>query len=478
MNEQNITRRKEVDLEITDFLWEIVRNWRVIAICLIIGAVLLCGYQYIKDSRNADTTADEVVEEYSKTVHEMKEALGAQDLDQVYGAVAIKKQLDEKSDYADNSPLMAVNPYAENLILLQYRVQSDEGNAAELAAIYQDYLMYGELASEMIDCDSRKDETIYAKETYETGFTVRIRGSREADCKELAENVKKGLSAYAQRMDENFTAHELELVNESSNIIVDQELAQLQDDTALAIKNLGEHLDTIKSKMNGNQLELYVELTENQPEQNEDSAEQTGNEEETNGSDVPEQISVHISVSKFIIGGIIGIALAIIFILLKYLLSGNLRSEAEIKALYHNDVLGTIRSSVDGKRGKIDKWYVGARYGKSGKMSLEQEVELICANMKIACKENQKVYLTGSDLSGTSTEILEKIRAECEKRGVTVVSGREICYYAEALEELAKIGQVVFIEEMRKSRYNNMYQEVIRCREHQIPILGMIVIGA
>ena len=152
MNEQNMTRRKEVDLEITDFLWEIVRNWRVIAICLIIGAVLLCGYQYIKDSRNADATADEVVEEYSKTVHEMKEALGAQDLDQVYGAVAIKKQLDEKSDYADNSPLMAVNPYAENLILLQYRVQSDEGNAAELAAIYQDYLMYGELASEMIDC--------------------------------------------------------------------------------------------------------------------------------------------------------------------------------------------------------------------------------------------------------------------------------------------------------------------------------------
>ena len=55
--------------------------------------------------------------------------------------------------------------------------------------------------------------------------------------------MKKGLSAYAQRMDENFTAHELELVNESSNIIVDQELAQLQDDTALAIKNLGEHFD-------------------------------------------------------------------------------------------------------------------------------------------------------------------------------------------------------------------------------------------
>ena len=55
MNENNITtKRKETDLEITDFLWELIRNWRVIAVCLVIGAVLLCGYQYAKDSRNAN----------------------------------------------------------------------------------------------------------------------------------------------------------------------------------------------------------------------------------------------------------------------------------------------------------------------------------------------------------------------------------------------------------------------------------------
>ena len=85
MNEQNMTRRKEVDLEITDFLWEIVRNWRVIAICLIIGAVLLCGYQYIKDSRNADTTADEVVEELS-LIH-IYHLLCEPYIDHIYGSV-------------------------------------------------------------------------------------------------------------------------------------------------------------------------------------------------------------------------------------------------------------------------------------------------------------------------------------------------------------------------------------------------------
>ena len=100
MNEQNITRRKEVDLEITDFLWEIVRNWRVIAICLIIGAVLLCGYQYIKDSRNAGTTVDEVVEEYSKTVHEMKDALDRMDAKEAVFAENVKAKFgDQKLMY-------------------------------------------------------------------------------------------------------------------------------------------------------------------------------------------------------------------------------------------------------------------------------------------------------------------------------------------------------------------------------------------
>lgn len=35
-------------------------------------------------------TTDEAVEEYNKTLEEMEASLGAQDLDQVYGAVAIK----------------------------------------------------------------------------------------------------------------------------------------------------------------------------------------------------------------------------------------------------------------------------------------------------------------------------------------------------------------------------------------------------
>lgn len=61
------------------------------------------------------------------------------------------------------------------------------------------------------------------------------------NAKRLAEIVQSGLGAYSQKLAENFPAQHLQLLSQSQNVIADQELAQLQDDTALAIKNLGEH---------------------------------------------------------------------------------------------------------------------------------------------------------------------------------------------------------------------------------------------
>ncbi len=71
--------------------------------------------------------------------------------------------------------------------------------------------------------------------------------------------------------------------------------------------------------MNGNQLELYVEYTENQPQENtaepeSDSAADIDTEETQNTA---VQQNVHISVSKFVIGGILGAVLACIFCVVK-----------------------------------------------------------------------------------------------------------------------------------------------------------------
>jgi pyruvate-formate lyase-activating enzyme len=97
----------------------------------------------------------------------------------------------------------------------------------------------------------------------------------------------------------------------------------------------------------------------------------------------------------------------------------------------------------------------------------------------VACKDDSRaVYLTGSDMTAVSQELLTQIAATCKEKGVSVVLGSEISYHADALEAMAEVGHVVFVEQLRGAYYDEIYKEISTCMEHKIQVLGMVVTGA
>ena len=88
MNEKELVKRKETDWEISDLLWEILRRWRVILVCILAGAGLLAGFQLIKDVKKAKATPQQVQVKEEQTIESMEQALGKQDMDEVLAAVA------------------------------------------------------------------------------------------------------------------------------------------------------------------------------------------------------------------------------------------------------------------------------------------------------------------------------------------------------------------------------------------------------
>lgn len=486
MEGKELTKRKEIDLEIRDFVWEILRNWRLLIICMLAGALLLGGYQYASDLKAARTTPEETTVQQQQTLEEMESALGAQDMDEVLGAVALKKQLDEKSAYASQSLLMQINPYEESVVYLHYYIMSENEDAAEMAEVYKNYVLHGEIASELIDIATESDamyltsdnDTVafdIGSDEKENSFVVRVRGLSADECMEMAREVKNALNQYAMETTSQISAHELFLLQETSQTVVDQGLVKLQNQTALAIKQLNNSLDSVKSNMTGDQLALYKRYTEPQP--NEKTESESASDEQN--AAVAENVSVRISATKVLIGAIIGLVLAVLWCLLSFLFTAKLRSSEEIKTLYRVNVLGNVRSKVSGKRNAFDQWLLKRRYHHAAELSLEEELDLVSANIKVACQlsENKKVYLTGSAMAQIPEACVEKLTQECKERGIILVKGREICYHASALEELAETGQVVFIETIRASFYEEMYKEVACCKEHEIPVLGMIVMG-
>jgi hypothetical protein len=481
MNDKELIKRKETDLEIADFLWEILRRWRLLLVCMLAGAVLLSGLQLIKDVKTAKATPEQIQVEEEKTVADLESALGEQDIDAVLGATAMKKQLDEKSQYVKESELMQINPYEENVIYLQYCVLGDLADM-DYADFFEQHILNGTNASELVDLVA-DGQLIYTSNDgalinegsktgdNKNGFIVRVRGLSEEACRESAESVKADLEQYALNLSAEFSGLSLTLLEETIAIVVDTELAALQNQTATMLKVLNTNLDSLKSNMTGDQLALYVKYTENtQQEQSKDT-------DQMETGEVAVEVSsstVHFNSLRFLIGVVIGFVLAVVWILLAFACSSKLRSEREVQSLYHVNVLGNIRL---GKENPIDRMILSARYHKAATLTLEEEIRLICANIKVACKNENTVYLSGSVIDAMPEELVTQIVEECNDRGITVVAGNELSYHADALEKLAEVGRVVFIEQLRDSYYDEVYKEVKTCIEHKIPVVGMIIVG-
>ncbi len=488
MSEKQTIRRKETDLEMADFLWEILRRWRLICILAAAGAVILSGYQLAKDVKAAKATPQQAIEQQEATLEEMESALGAQDMDEVLGAAAMKKQLDEKSAYVKDSELMQINPYEEHVTYLQYYVTGEEAGT-DYAALFLQRIKSNIYATELIDV-MVGEQTAYSTsnggyiengaDVYDSNnsFVVRVRGNSKGQCEELAAVVKTDLAQYAEKIGVRVNGLNLTLISENSAVICDEELASLQNQISMTIKQLNNNLDSLKSNMTGNQIALYSKYTEmaEKAAKGEQADISDGEESKTQEEEyAPDTVSVSFSVGKFVIGAVIGIVLAVLWILLAFLLTVKLRSESEVQSLYHVNILGSIRL---GKENPIDRMILKARYHKAGTLTLEEEIHLICANIKVACKSENAVYLSGSVIDAMPKELVEQIVEECSDKGITVTAGKELNYHAEALEKLAEVGRVVFIEQLRDSYYDEVYKEVKTCLEHKILVVGMIIVGA
>lgn len=485
-------RKSEIDIEIKDLLWELVKKWRVIIVTAFICATALTAYQYRIDVNKTDIVV------VKKTQEELEKSMSVQDVSEVSGTVAMLQQLEQKSNYMDQSVLMQINPYEENVVLLQYMVKAESATAKTLADAYISYVEDGYLAK-TLDFDDMY-ETVYIDELIsvvkdttdiyiysdtlnesvqlnatgantDTCITIKVCDIDAASCLALAEEVKASLEQYGKILNQKADTHEMILVTEQTCVVVDNALAELQNRNAAAIKTISNNIDKMKNEMTGDQITLYTYRVT--------GVAQTASTTAT--STVSEAKAVTISVKHAVIGFVVGIVLGCGMILAWYLFSAKLRNSEEIKTLYQVKVLGDIDNpqKKSGVFSFIDKLIKSAHDASKKTLTYEQAVQMVCANIAIDCKKkNQnKVCITGSMMEQMPEEIIEDIADACAKKGIVVEKVNAVAYDAEGLEVLEENGSVVFLEKKYTSFYDEIYKEIILCKENGIRIIGAIVVG-
>ena len=133
-------------ISLQDIFWNVLLGWRKILLICALFVVLGCGAKYLQVVKTANIK--EIIPEESKTeiVSEIED---------------LELQIDRAQKYVDNSILLKINPYEENIAVFQYYVDSDyrisylkeqkRDYTDDLISLYHRYITSGEFRQQIID---------------------------------------------------------------------------------------------------------------------------------------------------------------------------------------------------------------------------------------------------------------------------------------------------------------------------------------
>ena len=468
---------EERGINIRDLLWTLIAAWKFIVLFIIIFSALLGIWKYAGDKKSAanaqtikaDTNiTDELSEEEQQAVEKAKD---------------YQTQIAERQKYLDESILMNLNPYEKNVVVLQYYVDTgyqinvneeiSKDYINEIIQTYKTCIANDGMQNELAEKLDWNVKPVYIGEllaafgdTDDAGtFSVVVSGEDATKAEELADQVEEFLVEYQDVVSEKIGEHDLTLVSRYDAVIVDNSLAVSRFNVEKYIDDLSNGLDALIADFNEIQLAEY---------EGEENVQTTQNVQTT------AKTSVSVNKKYVLLGGIVGLFISCVWIILKYMLSGKLRSKEEIQELFGLRVLGSLERENSEKnfRNPIDRKIEICR--KHEHWDADEQRKFVASNLKMACRKNglTQLYITTS-LQRLDEKELQEIQALLEElriQGIEAAFGENIVYDVENFEQMAANKNVVLVEKVGNSEFVLIEKEMVMCEEQGLNLVGTIVI--
>lgn len=463
--------KMEHEINIEELFWKILFGWRQIIFVGILFAVLIGGLRYLKDIRAYQSAKN-------TDIGQAESELAEEEKQQVLEGRNLKARIEEYEDYLKNSALMQVDSYKKPVIELQYYVDSDytfnytqesqNDYTGNLVALYYNYIISGEMSEKVIEAAklsiSQEDVSeLWAISQVGSSILIKFTCLEEREMELIAKTIKEQLEKKEKEFQEVGT-HELKLLGESQNIVVDTVLGDRKNAISNNISSLNTQLTNLKTNMTEKQLALM------------DNGQLEGN---MNTNVEPTFSKPNFSLKYIILGAILGIFIVCGWIVCRTVFNAKLQYAAEIRVLYNTRLLGEINNQEEKKRlfSIIDKKLLEIKNRKKKKLTVEQQIKLIIANIVLFCKQEriECIYLTGSEYEKADKRILEMLKKGILDQNIQVKEGGNIFYDADSLKRGTEIGNILFVEQKNVSIYDEISNELNLAKEQKNNILGVIV---
>lgn len=488
---------EEREIDLLDMIADILSHWRGLLAALIIGAILMGGFSYVKSYRNVQriqSVEQEVLNRQSvdNQIEQLEQQLTPTQALAVQALIEQEKTWARQKAYMENSLSMQLDPeqIAERDLIYSITMENPEQSCL-LTQVYTDLInstsMYqwieektgiaANVVGELVYTEAgRNDRAVVnnarncvAANPMKSNVKIIVRDAQEPDCDQLAEAVKEYMTEQQKTLEQRLGTHQLILLSDTGATVADANLRNLQRNSVNDLATLATAVGKAKTDLTAEQQQYYDLLTWEESETVE--AEQ---------SDVTgEQPAVSPSISKkYVLLGAVLFAFVYAGILfLIYIFNSKIRVSDELQTLYHIPQIGVVvRDS--GKQFVFDKWIDDLRHYGKRKFNAEQSMELAFAAVKIAAAKNRlnSICLMGCNLDAGAGKVCETLKTALEKEQLNVTVLDNVLYNAEAMEKVDAMTGVVLVEKAGSTLYNEIAGELELLKRQEIAVLGGIVV--
>ena len=487
---------EEREIDLLDLIADILAHWRSGVIAIIVGAVLLGAFGYVKSYKEFQNTQNEqvTVSNANDTTREgkikrMKESLSDDLLAGVESVIVSENEYELKEIYYKNSLYMQLDPLHVVQKELVYQIQSEDNNGgSKFGIIYGNVInnigLYDWIeqqtgldagyVSELVSADVQSGMRVADDEKQillsdSNCVKIVIMQKDEESCEKLADAVKEYLAMQQEKLSQEVGNHELVLLSETMGTVTNTDVLSCQVSYRDDISSLKESIENKKAEFTEEQKQYYDLLT-----QNESTTIDASQEE------VAEPVTVQkpsVSIKYVVLGAVLFAFVYAMILCLMYIFNGKLRASDELQNLYHISQMGLIVK--DSKKKLLpDKWVDNLRNHGKRKFTPAQSMELAVAAVKIAAAKNglDHVCLMGCNLAEGADNVCESIKQALEKEDIAVTILDNVLYNAEAMEKLENEKGVVLVEKAGSTLYNEVSKEIELLTRQDIAVLGGIVV--
>ena len=487
---------EEREIDLLDMIADILSHWRGLLVALIIGAVLMGGFSYVKSYRNIQSTPtveeepelDELAVEEQLT--QLEDSLSDSEKAAVLTTVDDEREYLYKDKYFQESVYMQLDPLDIVQTELVYRIQAeDEGLAQHLGTLYKNIVggvgLYdwveqqtgidAAYAAELISVSTNPEIFVRNGANISTGsdnLKVTVIQKDEETCGQLAAAVSSYMEQQQKNLVKELGNHELILLSETSGKIISTDMMARQIDYGNQVSNLRSGIASAKAGFTADQQKYYDLLT-----WEEETREAEMDQKDTTTEEEPVLASPSVSKKYVLLGAVLFAFVYAGILFLIYIFNSKIRVSDELQSLYHIPLIGVVVKNSK-KKFILDKWVDDLRYYGKRKFDAKQSMELAFAAVKIVAVKNKlnTICLMGCNLEAGAGSLCENLKTALEKEGVNVTVLDNVLYNAESMEKVEAMTGVVLVEKAGSTLYNEVANELALLKRQDITVLGGIIV--